>query len=251
MNTYRWIINISILLFTVVINSQSKERPTLGVGKLSQEIKIDGILNEKDWENAPLLDNFKTTIPIENGTPSSKTFIRVIANDKTIIIGIDCKDAYPNEIVKFSKIRDADVSSEDHVKIVIDPFLDGQSGYIFAINAFAARYDALVSNRGESENEDWDTIWEARASINDDGWTAEISIPIQSLYFKQGLDTWGFNVERRIQRNLETIRWANVKRDQWFTQTSRAGLLTNLPKFNYGLGLNIRPSLVNKLNKSG
>lgn len=240
-----------ILLFTVVINSQTKERPTLVVGQLSEEIKIDGILNEKDWKNAPLLDNFKTTIPIENGIPSSRTFIRVIANDKTIIIGIDCKDANPNEIVKFSKIRDADVSSEDHVKIVIDPFLDGQSGYIFAINAFAARYDALVSNRGESENEDWDTIWEARASINDDGWTAEISIPIQSLYFKQGLDTWGFNVERRIQRNLETIRWANVKRDQWFTQTSRAGLLTNLPKFNYGLGLNIRPSLVNKLNKSG
>ena len=153
--------------------------------------------------------------------------------------------------MRFSKVRDADISNEDHVKVVLDPFLDGQSGFIFAVNAFAARYDALVSNRGESENEDWDAIWEARVAINADGWTVEIRLPIQSISFKKGLTSWGFNVERRIQRNQETIRWANVQRDQWFIQTSRAGLLTNLPEFNYGLGLNVRPSLVSKLNKNG
>ncbi|MBT8220629.1 MAG: hypothetical protein KJP00_12440, partial [Bacteroidia bacterium] len=62
---------------------------------------------------------------------------------------------------------------------------------------------------------------------------------------------WGFNVERRIQRFQETIRWANIKRDQWFIQTSRAGLLTDLPDFNYGVGLNIRPSLIGDFGKEG
>ena len=86
---------------------------------------------------------------------------------------------------------------------------------------------------------------------NDDGWTTEIKLPIQSINFQKGQNTWGFNIERRIQRNQETIRWANVQRDQWFIQTSRAGLLTGLPDFNYGLGLNVRPSIVGKFNKNG
>jgi len=240
-----------IVLFPIVLFGQTVERPSLKAGKLLGEIKIDGLLNEPDWENAPVLDEFLTTEPSEKGIPSAPTIVRVIANEKSVVIGIECKDPNPDNIVRFSKVRDADISNEDHIKVVLDPFLDGQSGFIFAVNAFAARYDALVSNRGELENEDWDAIWEARVTINAEGWTVEIRLPIQSISFKKGLTSWGFNVERRIQRKQETIRWANVQRDQWFIQTSRAGLLTNLPEFNYGLGLNVRPSLVSKFNKNG
>ncbi|MGB5498409.1 MAG: DUF5916 domain-containing protein [Maribacter sp.] len=240
-----------LVLSPTFLIGQTVERPSLKAGKLLGEIRIDGLLDEPDWQNAPVLDEFLTIEPVEKGIPSLQTSVRVIANGKSVVIGIDCKDPNPDNIVRFSKVRDADISNEDHIKVVLDPFLDGQSGYIFAVNAFAARYDALVSNRGESENEDWDAIWEARVAFNADGWTVEIRIPIQSISFKKGLTRWGFNVERRIQRNQETIRWANVQRDQWFIQTSRAGLLTNLPEFNYGLGLNVRPSLVSKLNKNG
>ena len=243
---------LCFLLFSIgLLEGQTIERPTLEAGKLTGQIKIDGHLDEVDWESAEILDDFRTTEPVENGTSSNPTIVRVLADEKYLIIGIECLDSNANDIVRFSKIRDADISEEDHVKIVLDPFLDGQSGYIFAVNAFAARYDALVSRRGESENDDWDAIWEARTAISTKGWTVEIRIPIQSIYFRKGLSTWGFNVERRIQRNQETIRWANVKRDQWFIQTSRAGLLTGLPEFNYGLGLNVRPSLVGRFNKDG
>ena len=240
----------SLFLSSTLLFGQSQERPTIASGKLQGEIKIDGLLDEADWQMAPVLKNFLTTEPTEKGTPSNRTIVRVLADEKALIIGIECKDSSLDDIVKFSKLRDADISNEDHIKIVLDPFMDGQSGYIFAVNPFGARYDALVSRRGESENEDWDAIWEARVAMNLEGWTVEIKIPIQSIYFKKGLSTWGFNIERRIQRNQETIRWANVQRDQWFIQTSRAGLLTNLPAFNYGLGLNVRPSLVSKLNKN-
>jgi hypothetical protein len=242
-------------IFFCVINvnllAQISERPSISCGPTTEAIKIDGHLTEGDWISAPLLENFFTTEPVEKGTPSFRTILRVLANEKAIIIGIECKDTNPEEIIHFSKLRDTDLSNEDHVRVVLDPFLDGQSGYILAVNANGARYDALVSNRGESENEDWDAIWEAAASINADGWSIEIKLPIQSIYFKKGLKEWGFNVERRIQRNQETIRWANVQRDQWFIQTSRAGLLTNLPEFNYGLGLNVRPSIVTDFNRSG
>lgn len=240
-----------IFVSNILVFSQSNQRPELKVGILSEKINLDGILDEADWQNAPSINSFLTTEPIEKGIPSFPTIVKVLANEKTIVIGIECKDGNLEDIVKFSKLRDANIDEEDHVKVVIDPFMDGQSGFIFAVNALGARYDALVSNRGESENEDWDAVWDAQVATNDDGWSIEITLPIQSITFKKGLSSWGFNVERRIQRNQETIRWANVQRDQFFGQTSRAGIITNLPVFNYGLGLNVRPSLVSELNKNG
>ena len=237
--------------FTDMTWGQTVERPFFASGKLTEPLDFDGALNEADWKKAPVLTSLKTTVPVEGGTPSQTTLVQVIANTRNVVIGITCNDTNPDGIIRFSKLRDADISEEDHVKIVIDPFLDGQSGYIFAVNALAARYDALVSNRGESENEDWDAVWDAKTQITEKGWTTEIVIPIQSIAFKKGLSKWGFNVERRIQRNLETIRWSNVKRDQWIAQTSRAGLVTELPKFNYGVGVNVRPSLIANANQLG
>ena len=36
------------------------------------------------------------------------------------------------------------------MKIVLDTFRDGRSGYVFAVNPGGARYDALVNPGGES-----------------------------------------------------------------------------------------------------
>lgn len=242
---------ISAFLGFISTYAQDADRPSIAAGRIDGEFRLDGLLDEPSWQTAPVLDDFLTVVPEEKGQPSAKTLVRVLTDDRFVVIGIDCQDQKPQDIVRFSKLRDADIDEEDHVKVVLDTFLDGQSGYILAVNAHAARYDALVSNRGESENDDWDAIWDARVAVYETGWTVEIQLPIQSIYFNKNIDQWGFNVERRIQRNQETIRWANVQRDQFFGQTSRAGLLTNLPKFNYGIGLNVRPSLVGSLNKAG
>lgn len=251
----RVLVNGGLLFFICLLHfagmAQSDTRPELSAGVLNTPIKLDGLLDETDWESAPVADAFLTIVPVEKGTPSAETRVRVLASPRTVVIGIECRGQAPEDLVRFSKLRDADISEEDHIKVVLDPFMDGQSGFIFAVNAYGARYDALVSNRGESENEDWDAVWDARIALIDDGWSVEIILPIQSISYKKGSDTWGFNVERRIQRNLETIRWANVQRDQFFGQTSRAGLLTALPEFNFGLGLNVRPSLVGDLHKVG
>lgn len=238
-----------LLLLSVNLFGQTNDRPELVVQVIDQPINIDGILDEEIWAKAAMTDNLLTTEPIEGGHPSGKTQFKILAHPKQLIIGVDCHYTDVNDITSFAKIRDADLRSEDHVRIVIDPFLDGQSGYIFAVNANGARYDALVSNRGESENRDWDAVWQAVTSRHATGWSLEISIPIQSINFERGLDEWAFNLERRIQSNLETIRWANPKIDQWFIQTSRAGRITGLPAFDYGIGLNVRPAMIVDVNR--
>lgn len=216
--------------------------PTLRAGVRSGELRLDGLLTEPAWSFADSA-TLTQSEPVEGGQPAGRTVVRVLATSDALVIGIVASDPDPRAIVSFSKARDADLEDEDHVRVVLDPFLDGRSGYVFAVNPSGARYDALVSRRGESENESWDAVWEAATARTPTGWSVEIWIPIQSLAFRAGLDRWGFNVERRIQRLQETDRWASPQQDLRVTQTSRAGHLVGLPPFRTGLGLTLRPTL--------
>jgi len=218
--------------------------PELRIGMLSEAIHLDGILDEPAWTAAPAIDDLTMSEPRAGGRPSARTRIRVLADARTIVIGIVCEDPEPSRIVSFTKQRDAVLDSEDHVKVVLDTFLDGRSGYIFEVNPAGARYDALINPGGADANPEWDGIWDAATHRDEHGWSAEIWIPIQTLGFKRGLTRWHFNVQRRIQRLQETDRWASARPDWSITQTSRAGVLTGLPDFSVGLGLTVRPSAV-------
>jgi len=223
--------------------TQDMSRPSLKVGIINGDFKLDGILDESAWANAETAENLTMLEPVEGGVPTAQTRVMALTSPKELIIGVYCYDD-PNGIVSFSKNRDAKLSSEDNIRFVLDPFLDGRSGYIFSVNPAGARYDALVANQGEGENSDWDALWDAVALHQPDGWSVEIRIPIQSLSFKKELTEWGFNIERRIQRFQETNRWASPELDYELMQTSRAGLLVGIPKFDLGVGLSIRPAFV-------
>jgi hypothetical protein len=211
--------------------------------------QLDGRLDEPAWQSADSIVNLVTIEPEEGGAPAGQTVVKVLANSGELVIGVLARDPNPAGIVAYSKARDAELEFEDHVVIVLDAFQDGRSGYVFAVNPNGARFDGLVIAQGEDVNSDWDAVWEARTSRDGRGWSAEIRIPIRSLSFKKGLNGWGFNVQRRVQRLLETSRWSGASRDYEIYQTNHAGLLTNLPPFDFGLGLSIRPATVGSASR--
>ncbi|MBT8397797.1 MAG: carbohydrate binding family 9 domain-containing protein, partial [Gemmatimonadetes bacterium] len=212
---------------------------------------MDGVLSESAWASAPAIDRLTMIEPVEGGDLDAETQIFVLASPTHLIIGVAAQDPEPAGIVSSSKARDPELKAEDYIKVVLDPFLDGRTGYIFALNPGGARYDALVARRGEGEDPQWDAVWEAATSRDSEGWYAEIRIPLQSLTFDGSLDRWGFNVERRVERLQEVSRWASPFRDAKIAQTSRAGLLTDLPRFDTGAGLTIRPAIVAGGAKAG
>ena len=182
--------------------------------------------------------------PRQGDRAHGRGIVKVLAGPKALVFGIRCEDSEPAGIVSFTKERDGDFEFEDHVVVVLDPFQDGRSGYVFAVNPGGARYDALVEPGGEGVDKNWDGEWEAATARDTGGWTAEIRIPIATLRFKRDLREWGLNVQRRGQRLQETDRWASPRQDYTVFQTSQAGLLTGLPRFDLGLGLGVRPALV-------
>jgi len=229
--------------------SVSPTRPALRVGQIGNGIRLDGRLDEPEWEKADSITNLTQIEPTEGGKPTGRTVVKVLADSQQLFFGIVADDPDPSAIVAFDVRRDAYLRDEDNIRIVLDPFLDGRSGVVFAVNPNGARYDALVIRRGEGENSDWDQIWDAKAVRTGHGWSVEIWIPVRSLTFKPGLRQWGFNVERRIQRLQETDRWASPRRDYNFDQTSRAGLLSELPDFRVGLGLSVKPFVTGSRGK--
>jgi len=227
----------------------SAARHILRAAVFAGQFTLDGRLDEPAWRTADSIVNLVTIEPKEGGAPAGQTTVKVLVNPGELVFGVMCHDAHPAGIVAFAKTRDFDLELDDHVLIVLDPFQDGRSGYVFAVNPNGARFDGLVSERGEEVNTDWDGIWEAATWRDSTGWSVEIRIPIKTLSFKPDLAGWGFNVQRRVQRLLETSRWAGANRDYEIYQTSHAGLLTDLPAFNLGLGLSIRPGIVGNANR--
>ncbi len=227
------------------------QRPGLRTAVVSTlNLQLDGVLSESAWSEAESIANLITIEPEEGGVPAGKTIVKVLANTTEMIIGVICNDPDPSGIVSFSKARDSELDDEDHVLIVLDTFLDGRSGYVFAVNPSGTRFDGIVSAQGTDVNSNWDAVWEAHTATDGSGWSAEIRIPIKSVGFKPGLSSWGMNIERRVQRLQETSRWSGATQDYEIYQTSQAGLLTNLPSFNLGLGLNIRPAITTGGEKS-
>jgi hypothetical protein len=218
-------------------------RPALRAGRVSGELRIDGRLDEPTWATADSIADLTQIEPREGATPTGRTVVRVLTDASGIVIGIRADDPEPERITAFARARDTDLSSEDHVRIVLDTYLDGRSGYVFAVNANGARYDALVVNQGEGENANWDAVWEAATQRSASGWSLEVWIPAKSLLFRRGLTQWGLNIQRRVQRLLETDRWASPDRDVKIGVTSRAGLLAEVPAFDLGVGLSVRPAV--------
>ncbi|MCX5760641.1 MAG: DUF5916 domain-containing protein, partial [Gemmatimonadetes bacterium] len=220
--------------------------PTLRVGRAAAAVRLDGRLDDPVWATADSIDGLTQVEPREGGPASSRTVVKVLLQGSALVIGVRAEDPDPSRITAFVRDRDASQANEDHIRIVLDTYLNGRSGYVFSVNPNGARYDALVASQGASENADWDAVWESAVARSASGWSAEIRIPAKSLLFGRGLTEWGFNVQRRVQRLQEVSRWASANRDTKINMTSRAGRLVDLPLLALGAGLSIRPSIVER-----
>ncbi len=224
--------------------------PSLKAKAGAEAITLDGRLTEAIWASADSIGGLTEIEPMEGRPAAGSTVVRVLTHPRYLVIGITINDGGA-PVTTFSKTRDADLEEEDHIRLVFDPFGDGRSGYLFAVNPSGARFDALSTNQGEGENSNWDAVWEAATTQSDSSWSVEIRIPVKSLSFPAGADQWAFNVQRRVQAAQATDRWAATRRDRKFGQTTDAGRLTGLPRFDLGRGQSIRPAIVTGGGKPG
>jgi hypothetical protein len=213
--------------------------PAVQVRLATGAITVDGKLNEPAWLDAQVMSLTQQAPNPGKLTPYG-TEVRVLIYKDALIFGFRCHDPNPSMIGTHTLARDGNVSNDDTVSIVLDTFGDRRTGYIFVINALAARFDGLISGKGNYSS-DWDGIWNARTARTEDGWTAEIEIPAQTLNFAGGTSRWGLELDRFIPRDQTELRWASPTRDADFTDLSRAGSMEMIDHLNQGKGIEIAP----------
>ena len=207
---------------------------------VTSEIVIDGSLDEAPWRQAPKIGDLIQRIPEAGAEPTEKTEVTLLYDKDNLYIGVMCYDSEPQRVLASEMARDASLSADDRLEIVLDTFRDHSNAFYFSTNPAGALVDGLVFANGETNN-DCDAIWIVRTEQTDDGWSAEFAIPFKTLNFPAGETAWGFNISRTIQRKLEENRWTGARFQTQFFQISEAGEITNLEGLEQGAGLDVRP----------
>lgn len=229
----------AILYFTVSVPAGAA--PSIAARPVSERIVLDGILNEAVWKDVPAASGFTQREPRAGEPATEATEVRVAYTPSTLYIGIRALDSEPRAVVARAMQRDADVTEDDSVSIVLDTFDDGKNGYFFATNANGVRTDALMSDDGDDFNIEWNGVWNVKARRTEEGWTAEMEIPFSTLRFSPEKDAWGMNVRRLVRRKGEEAYWAPLPLEADITRMSRAGRLTGLEGLSPGLNLRVKP----------
>jgi hypothetical protein len=208
--------------------------------RTSEKIRIDGVLNEKIWSEAPDIGGFVQREPNSGVAPTEPTKVWVVYSKDALYIGVRCFDSHPEQIVARQMMRDGRLRDDDQLEILIDTFNDGRNAYYFATNPAGALQEARITENGQF-NMDWDGIWNLRTRIDEQGWTAEFEIPFKTLGFNPRAEGWGFNVQRTLLRLREQSRWASPSYDANFFQVSKAGTITGIGEISQGRGLDVKP----------
>ena len=194
----------------LVVHSVTDEGTAATISRSVSQITIDGVLDEPDWKAAAPIGEIRQREPHEGQRATESTEVKLLYDSRNLYVGVMCFDSDPKHIIGTQMSRDADLSADDRIEILIDSFRDRHNAFYFATNPLGALVDALVIENGQI-NKDWDAIWLVRTRRTEHGWSAEFSIPFKSLSFRRGQQAWGFNVSRTIQRKFEEDRWASPR----------------------------------------
>lgn len=231
--------------------------PTLTAGKAKSVsaavaddklISIDGIPDEDVWNQSLPASGFMQYEPVKGDSASFKTEVRILYSPKFIYFGITCIDPQPGKIVSRVSKREGELTSDDAIAIALDTFNDGQTAYMFFTNVAGIQKDARLADNGRTFDDTWDGEWLSAGAMNENGWTAEIAIPFETLKYNPGKNrSWGLGITRFIPRKLETDTWSGPMES--YMRVSQMGTVTGLDLKKTGNNRQFIPHVITKIEK--
>lgn len=174
---------------------------------------IDGIINDEEWEQALLIEEFLQHEPYNLELPSVKTVARILYDDNYLYVSFLNFDSNPEKIMATRGRRDDwelfFQGNSDWVGFGFDSNNDDKTGNYFAVNAAGIQLDIAVSGQDHRGwDRTWNAVWDSEVSINKNGWSAEIRIPFSALqYSNEKNQTWGVSFQRGIFALQEETHW--------------------------------------------
>jgi len=173
---------------------------------------IDGILNDEVWNLGEWLDDFTQHEPYNAEPATQKTVFKILFDKDNLYLGMKAFDTSPDSIVP--RLTRRDNPDGDFMGIAFDSYHDLRTAFMFAVTASGVKFDQMLTEDGDNEDESWNANWWVKVNLVDDGWIAEFKIPFSQLRFEKESDgVWGLQVFRQTYRHNELDFWQHVPKD--------------------------------------
>jgi len=218
MKIHRRVAGLAVLLACLTAAPGYAAAP-LGVATFAVAPTIDGDVGDAEWIGAAVADqNFVQIEPAYGELSPFRTVVRIGQTATALYVAFEAFDPDIARLAAAITQRDAISTREansfgtvqdDAVAVLLDPFGDGRTAYIFRTNVLSTQEDGRISDNGRAVDVQWDGTWRTAAMRHDDRWTIEFEIPFSTLIYGAGMDrTWKANFVRTLPRRLETAVWS-------------------------------------------
>lgn len=218
------------------VGSPKAPLPEYHAARTAKPPTIDGKLDDAAWKNATAV----TLTTSNDGQPTRvKTTFRLLYDDQFLYAAFDCED---KDAWGTLRKKDDPIYNEDVVEVFFDANADGKTYNELQVSPHNVNFDAsFVARRSDlPEAMKWEsgmtTAVDVRGTLDDDkpdeGWSAEMKIPIANLNTVPRVppakgDRWRFNAYR-----LEHFVHGQQIEGQSFSPVL-VGDFHNLPRFGW------------------
>ncbi len=242
----------SVLLGTcTAIFAQPASKMEYAINKTTDDIRIDGVLDEAVWKNAEVIRLAYETDPGNSIPAEVPTALRMTFDDEYFYFSFEATDPKPENIRAIINDRDK-LDDNDFVALFIDPFNDSRRAFFFAINPLGVQQDGVYDEQVGGGDISWDAIWRSAGQITNEGYVVEVSIPFKSLRFPntEEIQTWRFFGLRIYPRSIEK-RFHSMPIDQGNNcLLCQANQVTGFESINPGRNLEFVPAItVNRFDE--
>jgi hypothetical protein len=162
--------------------------------RLTGPVVLDGILDDAAWREVPPLD-LTMYEPSYRGSSDRRIELRLAYDEQAIYLSARFLHDDPKDIRAFSLTRDR-WSGDDGFGLLLDTFNDNENALRFVGLPLGAQMDMSITGDGQQENggaggprgSSWNTFWDLKTRVTDEGWYGEMRIPFSSLRFETGAD---------------------------------------------------------------
>ena len=111
------------------------------IARVTSAPVIDGRLDDEIWKHATVIDDLHQVSPYEYTAPNERTVFYLAYDKDALYIGARAWDSKPDNITARILKQGTELMNEDRVGVILDPYNDKRSGYMFELNPNGVRLD--------------------------------------------------------------------------------------------------------------
>jgi hypothetical protein len=199
----------------VIAQAPSRENtaPTYRAAVANGPIRLDARFSEPIWQSVDSIVELRQREPLEGAPATERTVVKIVRDGAQLYVAVRAYDRQMGDVRGTQFRRDADLSSDDNITVLIDSYRDRRGAFLFRTNPNGAMWDAQLTGF-DNVNENWNGIWDVATRRDSISWSVEFAIPFRTLRFNPRSDIIGLNIRRVIRRKNEEDLWQSWGRTQ-------------------------------------